>query len=108
VLEHGETINGALRREVYEETGLTIEPGPLTGVYQNMVRHIVALVFRCRPTGGQLTANEEVSSFRWARPDEVPSLMAEAYAIRVLDGLKGRADTPVRANDGANLIHLQA
>jgi len=34
--EHGETIEDGLRREVHEETGLKVEPGPLTGVYQNM------------------------------------------------------------------------
>jgi 8-oxo-dGTP diphosphatase len=66
VLEHGETIEEALRREVLEETGLEIEPGPLTGVYQNMTRHIVALVFRCSAVGGQLVENDEVRAFRWA------------------------------------------
>jgi 8-oxo-dGTP diphosphatase len=47
VLEPGETIHDGLRREVREETGLDIEPITLTGVYKNMVRAIVALVFRC-------------------------------------------------------------
>jgi ADP-ribose pyrophosphatase YjhB (NUDIX family) len=47
ILEHDETIEDGLRREVLEETGLEIEPGPLTGVYQNIPRRIIALVFRC-------------------------------------------------------------
>jgi 8-oxo-dGTP pyrophosphatase MutT (NUDIX family) len=47
ILEHDETIEDGLRREVLEETGLEIEPGPLTGVYQTIPRRIFALVFRC-------------------------------------------------------------
>ena len=82
VLEHGETIDEALRREVLEETGLDVEPGPLTGVYQNMTRHIVALVFRCRVVSGQLIENDEVGDFRWASPSEASELMTESYAAR--------------------------
>jgi 8-oxo-dGTP diphosphatase len=76
VLEHGETIEEALRREVLEETGLTIEQGALTGVYQNMTRHIVALVFRCRAVGGRLTENDEARAFHWALVDSGPRVRA--------------------------------
>ena len=104
VLEHGETIEDGLRREVYEETGLKIEPGPLTGIYQNMRRHIVALVFRCYGVGGQLTENDEAAAFRWVTPNEVPELMNRAYATRVLDGLSDRGTPKIRAHDGVNLL----
>jgi 8-oxo-dGTP diphosphatase len=103
VLEHGETIEEALRREVLEETGLEIEPGPLTGVYQNMTRHIVALVFRCSAVGGQLVENDEVRAFRWASASEVTDLMSEAYATRILDGLSDCRPV-VRAHDGTHLL----
>src|SRR5215472_6744650 len=66
VLELDETIEHGLCREVREETGLDIEPGPLTGVYKNMVRGIVALVFRCKVIGGKLANNDEVTAFFWA------------------------------------------
>jgi ADP-ribose pyrophosphatase YjhB (NUDIX family) len=104
VLEHGETIHDGLVREVFEETGLKIEPVVLTGVYQNMPRKIVALVFRCRAVSGQLTASAEATAFRWASAHEVSELLDEAYAVRVLDAL-GYADIPaVRAHDGVSLI----
>jgi 8-oxo-dGTP diphosphatase len=35
------------------ETGLEVEPQALSGVYKNMRRGIVALVFRCRIIGGE-------------------------------------------------------
>jgi ADP-ribose pyrophosphatase YjhB (NUDIX family) len=88
VLELGESIHDGLRREAREETGLDVEPDALTGVYKNMTRGIVALVFRCTATGGKLTVNEEVTAFRWATPAEVSDLTAEAYAVRVLDALE--------------------
>ncbi len=54
VLELGETIEDGLRRELREETGLDTEPDQLTGIYKNMTRGIIALVFRCKITGGEL------------------------------------------------------
>ena len=73
VLELGETIYDGLRREIREETGLDIEPDQLTGVYKNMPRGIIALVFRCKITGGQLTTNNEVTAFRWADETAIAS-----------------------------------
>jgi 8-oxo-dGTP diphosphatase len=54
VLELDEAITTRLRREALEETVLYVEPAALTGVYKNMRRGIVALVLRCKATGGQL------------------------------------------------------
>jgi 8-oxo-dGTP diphosphatase len=103
VLELDETIHDGLRREIREETGLDIEPDALTGVYKNMPRGIIALVFRCKITGGQLTANDEVTAFRWAVA-EVTELADEACAVRVLDALRDTADAAVRAHDGVRLM----
>ena len=83
VLELGETIHDGLRREIREETGLDIEPDALTGVYKNMPRGIIALVFRCKITGGELTTNNEVTAFRWADEAAIRQLATEAYAVRI-------------------------
>jgi 8-oxo-dGTP diphosphatase len=91
-------------REIYEETGLKVEPGPLTGVYQNMRRNIIALVFRCRPVAGQLTENDEAAAFHWATPAEIRELMTEAYATRILDGLAQTIGAAIRAHDGTRLL----
>lgn len=63
VLELDESIYDGLRREVREETGLDVEPERLTGVYKNMTRGIVALVFRCRLTGGNLATGPNLTPF---------------------------------------------
>ena len=104
-IQEGEIdLEAALKREVREETGLEIEPGPLTGVYQNMPRHIVAMVFRCTVAEGRLRENDEVMAFCWATPDQVDDLMAEAYSARVLDGLANLGEVALRSHDGTNLL----
>ncbi|HYZ52210.1 MAG TPA: NUDIX domain-containing protein [Streptosporangiaceae bacterium] len=104
VLELGEAIHDGLRREVREETGLHIEPDALTGVYKNMTRGIIALVFRCKITGGQLTTNDEVAAFQWADPDAIGQLASEAYAVRILDALRTGTTPAVRQHDGTHLL----
>lgn len=104
VLELGESIQAGLCREVYEETGLAIDPVALTGVYKNMARGIVALVFQCNVLGGRLTANDEVSGFQWATPEEVKAMTDEAFAVRILDALSDRPAPAVRQHDGVHII----
>jgi 8-oxo-dGTP diphosphatase len=104
VLELGESIHDGLRREVREETGLDVEPVALTGVYKNMSRGIIALVFRCEATGGQPATSDESEAFRWATETEIRSLASEAYAIRVLDALYDHTPAAVRKHDGTRLI----
>jgi 8-oxo-dGTP pyrophosphatase MutT (NUDIX family) len=103
VLELDESIEAGLRREVREETGLTVEPVALTGVYKNMARGIVALVFRCDVISGHLTLNDEVSGFQWATPEEVKAMTDEAFAVRVLDALDGQVSPAVRQHDGVHI-----
>ena len=102
VLELDESIEEGLVREVAEETGLRVEPVALTGVYKNMKRGIVALVFRCAIVGHTANTRGEVDDIQWLAPEEL-SRMSEAYRIRLLDAL----DSPsprVRAHDGTKLL----
>jgi 8-oxo-dGTP diphosphatase len=104
VLELNESIQAGLCREVREETGLAIQPVALTGVYKNMSRGIIALVFRCSVLSGRLTINAEVSGFQWATPEEVKEMVDEAFAIRVLDALNDQSAPAVRQHDGTKLL----
>jgi hypothetical protein len=61
-----------VQREVREETGLDVEPERLTGVYKNVPRGIVALVFRARIVGGSHAgATDEAAHIEWISPQEV-------------------------------------
>lgn len=103
VLELDETIEDGLRREVREETGAEIQIGSLTGVYKNMPRGIVALVFRCRVSGLPTRSTSEASEIQWVSVGDVRALMPEAYSIRICDATRG-ASTHVRAHDGLGLL----
>jgi len=103
-LKKNETLTQCAVRECREETGLDIEPVALTGVYKNMTRGVIALVFRAKITGGDLAASNEATAFRWAAEDQIRELAAEAYAIRVLDALTDEPRTAIRAHDGTRLL----
>lgn len=104
VLELGESIHDGLRREVHEETGLDVEPVALTGVYKNMNRGIIALVFRCKTASGQPVTSDETEAFRWATDTEIRELASEAYVTRVLDALHDPAPAAIRQHDGKHLL----
>jgi ADP-ribose pyrophosphatase YjhB (NUDIX family) len=104
ILERDEPIHDGVVREIREETGLSVAPMSLSGVYKNMSRGIIALVFRCKVLSGTLVTNDEVSEFRWATADEVADLVDEAFAVRVLDALENHTSPAIRQHDGVNLI----
>lgn len=85
VLELDETPQEGVAREVLEETGIQVEVEQLTGVYKNIVRGIVALVFRCKPSGGEERITPEATAVEWLTPDEVKEHMGTVYAMRLLD-----------------------
>ncbi|MFD3530090.1 NUDIX hydrolase [Streptomyces sp. NPDC058664] len=104
VLELDERPEQGAAREVLEETGLRVEVQRLTGVYKNMTRGVVALVFRCRPIGGEESTSAESTAVEWLTRDEVEERMTEVYAVRVLDALNATAAPHVRAHDGRHLL----
>src|ERR1700721_4118297 len=82
VLELGEQCAEAPIREAREETGLTVEPGELLGVYDRILRnaekrvqyHYVLIDFLCRRVGGELAAPDDAAEVRWFTREELPAL----------------------------------
>jgi 8-oxo-dGTP diphosphatase len=104
VLELDEAIEQGVRREVREETGVDIEPIRLTGIYKNMHRAVVALVFLARPVSGQPHPTDEADTVEWWTPDQVAQHMDEAFAVRILDALRHDYAPAIRSHDGVRLI----
>lgn len=88
VVEAGETLTEAVRREVREETALDVEPLGLAGHREVIVRdgaerierHFVILSFAARWISGEPSLNEELDDARWIRP-------AELTGLQTTDGL---------------------
>jgi 8-oxo-dGTP diphosphatase len=81
VLEVGELLKDAAIREAREETGLSVEPGEILGVFDRVVRegakivyHYVLIDFLCRRTAGQLQPGSDADEARWFREEELESL----------------------------------
>jgi 8-oxo-dGTP diphosphatase len=82
VLEVGEFVRDAAVREAREETGLTVEPVELLGVYDRVLRnpeqrvqyHYVLIDFLCRRVAGDLAAASDASEVRWFTREELPGL----------------------------------
>ncbi|MFF9067857.1 NUDIX hydrolase [Streptomyces sp. NPDC014891] len=103
VLELTEAPEEGVAREVWEETGIQVEVEELTGVYKNTTRGIVALVFRCKPSGGEERTSTESTAVEWLTPEEIAARMTEVYAVRLLDALDNKGPH-IRSHDGQHLL----
>jgi len=77
-VELGEELAEAVRRELKEETGLSVEPLEVLAVFDRIQRvgrrvryHFVIVDYLCRLKGGKLTPGSDVMDARWVRPHEL-------------------------------------
>jgi 8-oxo-dGTP diphosphatase len=92
VLEVGELVREAAIREAREETGLTVEPGELLGVYDRVLRdadkrvqyHYVLIDFLCHRVGGNLAAASDAAEVRWFAREELPALKLAEDTLDVI------------------------
>ena len=75
---YGETVEEAVAREVFEETGLTTCIRSLLGVYSEMDRdprgHTVSVAFLLAVTGGILRGGDDAADARWFKLGDLPQL----------------------------------
>lgn len=82
VLELGESVEQAARREVREECGLEIEVGDVVEVSDSIVRdedgriryHYVLIDVIARYLGGEVTVGSDVEDARWVKDSELDAL----------------------------------
>lgn len=92
-VEYGETVEEAVRREVKEETGLTVEIEKLVGIYserdRHPGRHVVAVCYSAKIKEGEISVNlEENEEIKFFSFSELPKNLAFDHNKMILDYLK--------------------
>ena len=93
LIELGERVADAVRREVREETGLEVEPGGLHEVYERLIHeadgkleyHYVLLDYVCRVTGGALAASSDASRAAWVSADQLQEYRLTEGTLAVIE-----------------------
>ena len=75
LIEPGESFQQALRREIWEESGVEVEITGFVGICKNVEKDIVNIDFTCRYIGGDLTTSDESTEVIWATPEEAFQLI---------------------------------
>jgi 8-oxo-dGTP diphosphatase len=79
LVDVGERLEEAVRREVREECGIDVTVGPLLGVFEPIQRdadgriryHYVVIDFLATYAGGDLVVGDDAADLRWAGADEL-------------------------------------
>jgi 8-oxo-dGTP pyrophosphatase MutT (NUDIX family) len=76
-----ERVEDALAREIAEETGLTIEVGPVLEVVTGYRWERVEIVFAYRVTGGTAVLTSEIVELRGFTPEALPEVRADQRGL---------------------------
>lgn len=104
VLERDERFEGCVAREVLEETGITVRPLHITGVYKNLVHPLrpVSIAWLCEYIAGELRTSDETRAVEWMPIERAKDLMTPAHFARIDDArtYQERGCPAVRIHDG--------
>jgi mutator protein MutT len=93
VVEVGEHLKDAIRREVREETGIEVEPLRLVEVFERIMPdesgrteyHYVLIDYLCSVTGGKLKAQSDARQARWVPRAELASYRITEGTLAVIE-----------------------
>ena len=73
-VDRGEEVESAARREVFEETGLDVELGPILDAYSATGEAVVLLAYPAISVTGIATAQDDLAEIGWFTLDEFTQL----------------------------------
>lgn len=97
VLELGESLIDAVRREIKEETHLDVEVGPVIETFDRVHRdgagkiryHFVIVDYVCWPITGDASPGSDAEEVAWVTASEIERYQVNAHAKAVIEkGLK--------------------
>ena len=91
-LHLGESLVDGMRREVKEETGLEVHPGPIIETFDRVHRdpdgriryHFVIVDFVCESPGGDAVAGSDAEAVAWVTAAELDAYGVNAHAAAVI------------------------
>jgi ADP-ribose pyrophosphatase YjhB (NUDIX family) len=100
-VDSGQTIGRSAVREVFEESGYTVQVDRLLGIYDReawghppMTWHTLKAVVACRLIGGQARTSPETDAVAWFDRDDIPPLSTSRCSLELLRRIFAHHDDP--------------
>jgi 8-oxo-dGTP diphosphatase len=93
LVEPGERLADAVKREIFEETGLFIKPVKVFEIFERIIPdaagraeyHYVLIDYVCKVVKGELKAGDDVSRVIWARRSMLDEVQLTEGTLAVID-----------------------
>ena len=93
LVETGEQLETAIRREVLEETGLAVRPAYLAEIFERIIHddagrveyHYVLADYVCKIVSGEPIASDDASRVDWFRVDRLGDLLLTEGTREVIE-----------------------
>jgi ADP-ribose pyrophosphatase YjhB (NUDIX family) len=101
VVETGERLEDAIVREVWEETGLTVEAASIATVFERIMLdeaegceyHYVLIDFYCTVLTGDLRPGDDSRRVAWFEIDSLAKLRLTAGTLQVIEACRSHPPT---------------